>query len=172
MGEEVENSEVADFSALLEFLYETPNQLASISAGLSDSELQLQVSEDEFSVLENICHLRDLELQGYTTRIKRILSDVAPPLPDFNGQQVAAESNYNDEQPAAALRAFKTARRQNVDVLRTLSDEQLEREGTLAGVGSITLRRLVEMMRDHDEEHIEDLRSLRGRIERCRDLTR
>jgi len=57
-------------------------------------------------------------------------------------------------------------------LLRTLTEGQLNREGSLAGVGKITLSRLAEMMREHDEGHLADLRSLRRRLERSRDLTR
>ncbi|MGH9875165.1 MAG: DinB family protein, partial [Pyrinomonadaceae bacterium] len=157
------------FTALLEFLNETPNKLTSLTAGLSDAELQFQNSLDEFSVLENICHLRDLEVQGYTPRIRRILAEANPALADFDGGRVAAESDYNNEPPGVALRAFQTAREENVAVLRVLSEADLKREGTLAGVGSITLRRLAEMMREHDEGHLDDLRVLGQRLaQACR----
>ena len=172
MSDEGQNGNVTDFAALLAFLDETPNQLVNSASGLSNQELRFQNSPEEFSVLENLCHLRDLELQGYTPRIRRILAEVDPALADFDGARVAAESNYNDEQPGSAFEAFQTARQQNVAVLRTLTEGQLNREGSLAGVGKITLRRLAEMMREHDEGHLADLRSLRRRLERSRELTR
>jgi hypothetical protein len=172
MSDEAQNGNVTDFAALLAFLEQTPNQLANSTSGFSNQELRFQNSPEEFSVLENICHLRDLELQGYTPRIRRILAEVDPALADFDGARVAAESNYNNEQPGTALEAFQTVRQQNVALLRTLTEGQLNREGSLAGVGKITLRRLAEMMREHDEGHLADLRSLRRRLERSRDLTR
>ena len=164
--------EGADFTSLLQFLNETPDKLANFAAGLSDAELQFQSLPEEFSVLENICHLRDLELQGYRPRISRILAEANPALADFDGARVAAGSSYNSEPPTQALQAFQTARRENVATLRAATEAQLEREGTLQGVGSISLRRLAELMREHDEGHLADLRGLRRRIERCRDLTR
>jgi hypothetical protein len=151
----------SDFRALLDFLDETPNQLTNFTAGLSNAESRWQNSPDEFSALENICHLRDLELQGYTPRIRRILAEANPALADFEGARVAAESNYQSEQPDIALKAFETARRENIAVLRALTEGQLERVGALQGVGRITLKRLAEMMREHDEGHLEDLRVLR-----------
>jgi hypothetical protein len=156
----------ADFVVLLERLNETPNKLASFTAGLSQAELQFQNSPDEFSVLENICHLRDLELQGYTPRISRILAEADPALADFDGARVAAESNYQNEQPQVALRTFQIARKANVDRLRSLSEEELKREGTCEGVGTITLRQLVGKMREHDEGHLDDLRVLRLQLNR------
>ena len=172
MSDEAQNGNVTDFAALLAFLDETPNQLAHSTSGLSNQELRFRNSPEEFSVLENLCHLRDLELQGYTPRIRRILAEVDPALADFDGARVAAESDYNNEQPGSALEAFQAARQENVAVLRTLTEGQLNREGSLAGVGKITLRRLAEMMREHDEGHLADLRALRRRLERCRELTR
>jgi hypothetical protein len=166
MSDEERNADGADFAAVLDFLYETPNKLAQLTDGLSVAELRLKNSEDEFSALETLCHLRDLELQGYTPRINRILDEGDPALADFDGARVAAESNYNDEQSERALQRFQTARSENVQTLKTLTEEQLEREGTLEGVGKITLRRLAEMMREHDEGHIEDLRGLRQRLEK------
>lgn len=172
MSDEAQNGNVTDFAALLAFLAETPNQLAHSTSGLSNQELRFQNSPEEFSVLENLCHLRDLERQGYTPRIRRILAEVDPALADFDGARVAAESDYNNEQPGSALEAFQAARQQNVAVLRTLTEGQLNREGNLAGVGKVTLRRLAEMICEHDEGHLADLRALRRRLERSRELTR
>jgi len=168
MSDEAQNANGTDFTALLAFLENTPDQLANSTAGLTGDELRFQTSPDEFSILENICHLRDLELQGYTPRIVRILAESDPSLADFDGARVAAESNYNNEQPGFALQAFQTARRENVEVLRALTEGQLNREGTLAGVGTITLRRLAELMREHDEGHLEDLRVLSQRLRQAR----
>jgi len=171
MGDEERNLDGADFAALLDFLHETPNRLARLTQGLLVPELCLKNSEDEFSALENLCHLRDLELQGYTRRIKRLLDESDPALADFDGARVAAESNYHNQQADLALQTFKKARRENVRTLRSLTEEQLERAGTLEGVGKITLRRLAEMMREHDEGHIEDLRVLWQRLQRRREVS-
>jgi hypothetical protein len=156
------------FLELLQFLDGTSARISELIDGLSDSELRWQNSESEFSTLENICHLRDLELQGYATRITRMLQETDPALPDFDGARVAAESYYNREQPDPALRAFALTRKENVQKLRSLTEEQLRRESMLAGVGKITLMRLAEMMREHDQGHLEDLRVLRQRLEQQR----
>ena len=172
MTNEAPGGDATDFTALLEWLDDTPNKVASFIAEFSDAELRFQNSPDEFSALENVCHLRDLELQGYTSRIRRIMEEATPALADFDGARVAAESSYNSERPASALQAFQTARRENVEKLGAATEQELGSEGKLEGVGSITLRRLAEMMREHDEGHLADLRVLRQRIERTRELTR
>jgi hypothetical protein len=170
MSEEDRSAEGSNFAALLDLLGETPNELARLTEGLSAAELLWKNSADEFSALENFCHLRDLEVEGYARRINQILSEIQPLLADFDGARVAVERNYNNQQPAVALPAFQTARRQNVELLRSLTEEQLQRGGTLEAVGKITLRQLAIMMREHDEGHIGDLRVLLHQIERRRSL--
>jgi len=168
MTDEKEHDHEVDFKALLDSLSETPNRLARLTDGLITAELCFKNSEDEFSALENFCHLRDLELEGYTPRISRLLDEDDPLLPDFDGASVAVEGNYNSQLPDIALRVFHRARSENVKRLRSLNANQLERTGTLEGVGKITLRRLAEMMGEHDEGHLENLRVLRQRLERYR----
>jgi len=165
MSAEAKQSDANDFISLLQHLENAPARISEFIDGLSDSELRWRNNELEFSAVENICHLRDLEIQGYLPRIKRMLEENDPALPDFDGARVAAESNYNREQPDLALQAFVLTRKQNVQKLRSLTAEQLRREGMLEGVGKITLKRLAEMMREHDEGHLEDLRLLRQRSE-------
>lgn len=168
MSEEELSTDVAHFDALLEFLYLTPDKLTAFTDGLLLDELRFKHSQDEFSALENLCHLRDLELQGYTPRIARMLDEKDPVLADFDGARVAAEGNYNSQQADVALKMFQTARRGNSEKLRSLTEEQLAREAILEGVGRITLRRLAEMMREHDEGHLEDMRVLRQQLDRQR----
>ena len=163
-----EEKPTINLEKLFDFLEETPNQLARVTNGLSLAEMRTNPSGDEFSVLENLCHMRDLELQGYTLRIRRLLGDNNPALADFDGARVAAEGNYHSQLPDLAMKAFQSARMLNVRILRRSTRQQLEREGTLQGVGRITLRRLAAMMREHDEGHLEDLRVLRQRLERQR----
>jgi len=101
-----------------------------------------------------------------------MLEESDPVLADFDGTRVAAEGSYNSQQPDLALQTFQMVRRENVQKLRGLAGEQRDRKATLEGVGRITLRRLAEMMREHDEGHIEDLRVLRQRLERVREQHR
>lgn len=160
------NHSADDFVYLLAYLSVTNARIAELIGGLSYDDFRKRTPIEAFSALENICHLRDLEIQAYTPRIERILNETEPALADFDGASVASESDYNREEPDEALKSFSLARLQNIHTLKGLSQEQLEREGLLEGVGRITLRRLVEMMGEHDDGHLEDLRVLQQQIER------
>jgi hypothetical protein len=159
------NQSAVDFVYLLETLSGTSTRIQQLIRDFSPYDFRKRNPIETFSALENICHLRDLEIQAYTPRIEQILNETGPALADFDGARVAAENDYNGEEPYDALKSFSLAREQNIQKLKGLSEEQLEREGLLEGVGKVTLRQLAEMMREHDEGHLEDLRVLRERIE-------
>ena len=153
-----------DRQHLLTQLAHTPVQLAELIDGLPQDSVRLRSEPDEFSIVENVCHLRDIELEGYAIRIRRLLSENHPALTDIDGTRLAVEREYNSQDLQEALMTFTHARQENLSVLRKASDSDFEREGELEGVGKITLEKLVEMMHEHDEGHVDDLRITRRRL--------
>ncbi|MBV9211077.1 MAG: DinB family protein [Acidobacteria bacterium] len=149
---------------LARFLEETPAKISRLAEGLNETESRWKPAPNEFSVVENVCHLRDIELDGYALRIQKILREDEPFLPDLNGAQLAQERLYNEQELEAALDAFKDARRTNVLALKNLSPAELERRGVFENTGAITLSRLLEMMREHDMAHLAELKGLRDRL--------
>lgn len=152
-----------DLQELIDALTQTPETVAGLVKDLSGPDLRVKNSPEEFSVVENVCHLRDIEIEGYTARISRILRENNPLLSDIDGSHLAVEREYHSQNLSEALQAFADARKQNTQTLRGLVSEQFDREGTLEGVGSVTIRALLLMMRDHDADHVRELSSIRGR---------
>ena len=142
---------------LIDALTQTPDTVAGLVKDLSGPDLSVKNSPDEFSVVENVCHLRDIELEGYTARINRILRENNPSLPDIDGSRLAVEREYHRQDLSEALKAFASARKQNTQTLKGLVTEEFDREGTLEGVGSVTIRAIMLMMLDHDADHVRDL---------------
>jgi hypothetical protein len=142
---------------ILKILERTPEVLAELVADLPLERIKEKRAREEFSILENVCHLRDIEIEGYSARINRILNEKQPTLPDIDGSRLALERDYNSQDIAQALRAFATARKQNIETLNELKPEQFRREGYLEGVGLIDLSRLLLLMSDHDEGHVQEL---------------
>lgn len=153
-----------EFQDVVSFLEETPRHIRQLAAEMTGQDLRWKPSPDEFSVVEQVCHLRDLEREGYGARIKKMLAENGPQLPDFDGSRIAKERDYNHQDFESACREFALAREENVRVMKTLSPEQLNRSGVLEGVGTITLERLFQLMREHDQSHRQELNDLRERI--------
>jgi|SRR5262245_4780437 len=153
-----------ELSLRIDFLLQTPEVIQKLVAELSPDELKWKPSAEEFSVLENVCHLNEIEREGYKESIRRLLEEDEPQLPDLEGEKLVLEGRYNEQELAIALEDFARVRQESVETINTLVPEQLERCGNLEGVGGITLGQLLELMCLHDEAHREELRKLRERI--------
>lgn len=151
-----------DLQNLLAFLEETPKVVRSLTENLTAKELMRKPAKEEFSFLEHVCHLRDIEQEGYRVRIVRLLSEEQPFLPDIDGDKLAADRNYNRQSFNEALSAFTRARKDNVQTIRTLTSHHLKRSGIFQNVGTITLGQLLAMMVEHDEAHRLSLAGLRA----------
>lgn len=148
------------FQSLLHSLEEMPARVRALVEGLSEDEIVRKPSDEEFSATENVCHLRDIEEEGYSVRIRRLIDETEPHLADLDGARLAAERDYNRQNMTEALARLTRARSQNVEALRELSPDSLLRCGTFEGAGPITLGQLLFMMREHDADHIKELERL------------
>jgi hypothetical protein len=119
---------------------------------------------ETFSAIEHVCHLRDIEVDGYQVRIRRILAEDHPSLLSLDGYEMAKERRYDGANVALASEAFRAARWRTVADLRALDDVQLARTGTFAEYGEVTLRSLVYLLRSHDEQHLACLHWLAAKI--------
>jgi hypothetical protein len=153
-----------EFQDVVGFLEETPESIRQLTAPFAGQELRWKPGVNEFSALEQVCHLRDLEREGYAARIKKLLTENQPSLPDFDGARLARERDYNTQDFDAALQAFALARAENVRVMKSLSPDELKRSGMLDGVGAITLEKLLLLMSEHDQSHRKELSDLHERM--------
>ena len=119
-----------------------------------------KIADGEFSVVEHICHLRDIEAEGHATRVEQLLRGDDPFLRDLDGDRLARERRYFEQDLQQALRDFVAARARSVALLASADAAALAREGTFENVGRVSLAKLVEMMREHDAEHLRALELL------------
>ena len=149
-----------NLETLLLTLESTPAIVAKAAAALNDSQIRQVPTGGGFSLLEHVWHLADLEREGYGVRIRRILSEVEPPLSDFEGERIARERCYRDRDLAEGLAAFTTARNRNVAKLRGVGNSDWKRRGTQYGVGSVALEDIPRMMAEHDRGHTTEIAAL------------
>ena len=125
----------------------------------SGEEIAFRPGEGEFSLLEQACHLRDLEREGYLVRVRRILAEDAPVLQPFDGAAIARERDYLAQDARAAVREFTQARRSLTALLGQLDAAQWQRTASFEG-RSITLEELVAMILEHDRGHREEIEGI------------
>jgi hypothetical protein len=119
---------------------------------------------ETFSAIEHVCHLRDIEREGYQVRIQRMLEESEPSLDSLDGYEMAQERGYDTSRIGEALTAFRDARAATVRQLRGLDDAQLARTGEFAEYGRLSLLALVHYLRSHDQQHLSGLQWLAGKI--------
>ena len=137
-----------------------PDALRHRLAGLTDAELRFKPGVDTFSVLENVWHLRDIEVEGYARRLTLLLREENPLLPDLDGSALARERRYNSQPLQPALDAFVSSRRASLVILADVAPAQLERRGSFENVGEVSLARLLELWVEHDQGHLKELDEL------------
>src|ERR671932_277057 len=86
--------ELADMIA---FLAETPEAVRRLREGFEGDELRARADDGSFSIVEHVCHLRDIEREGYGSRIEKILGEESPTLADIDGAALARERCYNEQ---------------------------------------------------------------------------
>jgi len=121
-----------------------------------------------FSMVEHVWHLADLETDAYEVRIRRILADDEPELPNFDGEAVAAKRKYRALRLKDGIKKFTEARARNLAALLALEDGAWERGGVQEGVGKITLRDIPRMMHEHDLSHRREIDALLQELARRR----
>jgi transcriptional regulator with XRE-family HTH domain len=116
-----------------------------------------------FSLVEHACHLRDVETEGYATRLARMLAEDNPALVGIDGQQLARERDYQQQGIEDAAASFAATRSATVARLRQLSAAQRSRTGTM-GDHTMTIDDMVAAMVAHDSEHMDELGTLRDQL--------
>jgi hypothetical protein len=134
--------------------------LREIARALPRAQMAQRAGSGPFSFVEHACHLADLEAEGYGVRIHRLLSEAQPQLADFDGDRVARERRYGEQDPLAALDRFAAARAENLTRLRDATAENWANGGTQEGVGMVTLADIPRLMLAHDRSHADEIVSL------------
>jgi hypothetical protein len=143
----------ADQDAMLADLAGMPEIVRTAFGHLSPSEATLAGPNGLFSPVEQCWHLADLEREGYGLRIRRLMEEDAPRLPNFDGARMARERNYKALSLAEGINAFQQARFQNLAALRQLTHSDWTRSGSQENVGQVALCDIPGMMVQHDEGH-------------------
>jgi hypothetical protein len=123
------------------------------------------VPSEPFTAIEQLCHVRDIEVDGYQLRIRRTLTEDNPLLLSLDGEAMARERRYAEADADSVLAEFRRARRETLTLLGTLGEAQLQRPARFEGYGELTLRSLVHYLCSHDQQHLAGLQWLLGKIE-------
>ena len=126
------------------------------------------IPSEWFTPIEQVCHVRDIEIDGYHVRLLRVLRESNPTLESIDSEALAKERSYATSNAGEALSAFRAARAKTVELISELTAEQFSRTAVFEGYGSLCLRSLVHYLCSHDQQHLAGLQWLLGKIEAAR----
>ena len=130
------------------------------------------IPSERFAPIAQLCHVRDIEREGYHVRFRRTLHEPHPTLLDIDSYALAEWRDYAACQDArAVLDDFAAARAQTLAMLGALSPAELRRTAEFPGHGTVTVRSLMHLLCSHDQQHLAGLQWLLGRIDAARVAT-
>jgi transcriptional regulator with XRE-family HTH domain len=146
-------------------LRELERWVLAVTAGASAASARSRrAGFGEFSLLEHVCHLRDLEREAWAVRVEALRRGAVEELPDFDGERAAKQRHYQRAELAPAVRDLLRARAASLTVLGRLKPADFERTGSLEGVGPLTLGTLITRWAGHDVGHRVEMERLRAAL--------
>jgi len=143
----------SSISASKAILRGSPAGLSTILSNISEAIWMLKSQENEWSLTEIVCHLRDVEIEINIPRIKTILSEEDPFIPGVDSDSWAYERDYFDQDGLEAFKTFVAARVETLDLLDKLGNNDWSRPVRHAIFGPTDLREIVRIMAGHDQLH-------------------
>ena len=126
------------------------------------------IPSERFTPIEQVCHVRDVEVEGYHVRFRRTLQETNPFLPDLGSEALAHARDYAGANVVDVLASFREARARTVESIAAMDAGQLARRAVFEDYGPVTLRSLVHYLCSHDQQHLAGLQWLLGKIEAVR----
>lgn len=124
---------------LIDALKSTPQTLKGLLSQVTVAQARAAKGGDEnWSVVEVICHLRDAEEISFQ-RMQAMRDQDRPKIIGYDQEALARERNYSEADPQAALNVFAGFRERHIAALSALSAEEWERSGEHNEIGQITI---------------------------------
>lgn len=123
------------------------------------------IPSEELTVRQQICHLRDIEIDGYAKRFERVLNEKSPTLESIDACALIGDRAYDRTDVEHAYAAFAAARRDTVRLLDGVKPADLDRTGDFDGYGRVTLKGLMHYLVSHDQQHLAGIHWLIGKYE-------
>ena len=125
-----------------------------------------RVADGRFTLLEMACHMADFE-DVFLERMRAALKTDGVSVPDVDEGQRARDKRYDCRDPRKEMEVFANRRRDTIDFIEGLSDEEMGRAFNKEGLGKVTIREYLAMISGHDLYHLDQatwyLKSVHGK---------
>ncbi|MBB6095176.1 hypothetical protein HNQ60_004066 [Povalibacter uvarum] len=122
------------------------------------------IPSERLTPIEQLCHVRDIEVEGYHVRFQRTLQEDNPLLPSIDTDAYARDRAYGKSEPEVVIASIRAARAKTLSLITGLTESQLDRTAVFEGYGPLTLRSLIHYLCSHDQQHLAGLQWLLGKM--------
>lgn len=147
-------------SSIIAFLMATPAMIHNFAKKIPTIEWNKCPADGEWSFLETICHLRDVDAFVNLPRVHKMINGENIRIAGQETDQWVHERKYNQQDPDKAFIDFVQYREDLIELLRGLSYEDWNRQARHTILGTTLLSELVGFMIDHDQLHIRQASTL------------
>jgi len=110
---------------------------------------------NEWSLVEILCHLRDVEAEVNLPRIRKVIQESNPFIPGKDTDPWASERQYILQDHTEALSSFMSTRIELLSILENLAPDDWQRPARHAILGPTHIQELVGIITSHDRLHIQ-----------------
>ena len=121
------------------------------------------IPSERLTAIEQICHVLDIEVDGYHARFHRTLTEHRPSLPNLGGEILAEQRNYAAADASVVIAKFRSARTETLRIISGLSEDELSRVAVFENK-PVTLAGLIHFLCSHDFQHLAGLQWLLGKM--------
>lgn len=152
-----------DFDQCLRLLRATPNTISALCAGITDKQAQTRFTDGEWSMVETLRHMIDIEREDMREHFQAAISGRAWKSIDPPSWVIGRA--YNNTQIDEAIVSFIEERGESLSFLRSLRDQAVAWDRMIeTGFGGISAGEVFGSWVEHDNLHLRQLIELRHHI--------
>lgn len=144
---------------ILTILAETPPRIASLTAGLTPSQLHSATSHDDWSANDVLAHLRSCA-DVWGDCIATMLAEDKPTLRAVNPRTWIKQADYPKLEFRSSLRSFTKQRIALLTILKKLPPNSWSRTATVTGAGAVLERTILDYgsrLARHERTHVKQI---------------
>lgn len=143
-----------------------PERVRQAINGLKPADLKARPIADKWSIQELVAHLADAEIMG-AARIRQAFAEPGSTVAVYNQEIWAKEMAYQEYDTKtfyASLMMFDALRLATAKLFQRAEASDWQKFVVHPQWGNLTLRQLLELYADHSERHIEQILTLREKL--------
>ena len=133
------------------------DQFLNLIKSLNESDLDKSDSEG-WTPRQVIHHVADSEAQSYA-RLRRLIAEPGTTIQGYDESMWAENStlNYKNADIESSLSVFKAVRQSSYELLKRLTESELDNRGTHSESGEYSVKTWIETYTNHPREHAEQI---------------